>query len=97
MIENISSFQPIEGLSSSLSVEEPKNGLFEQMVSGVDSVNALQQESSQLKADYITGVENVSMLDVMVSASSASVAFTGLIEVRNSVQDAYDEIMNMAI
>lgn len=97
MIEKISSFQPIEGLSAQLPIKEPQNGLFEQLVSGVDSVNQLQKDSSNIKADYIHGVEGVGMLDVMVATSSASVAFTGLVEVRNKVQDAYKEIMNMAI
>ena len=97
MIEKVSSFQAIEGFSPSLPVNEPKNGLFEQLVSGVESVNELQQESGQVKADYISGTEGVGMLDVMVATSSASVAFTGLVEVRNKVQEAYSEIMNMAI
>lgn len=97
MIEKISSFQPIEGLSPSLPVNEPKNGLFEQLVSGVESVNELQHESGKVKADYVVGTEGVGMLDVMVATSSASVAFTGLVEVRNKVQEAYKEIMNMAI
>ncbi len=97
MLDKVTSFQPIEGVSPSLPVKEPKHGLFEQLVNSVDSVNELQKTSGDTKADYVAGVEGVGMLDVMVATSSASVAFTGLVEVRNKVQEAYKEIMNMAI
>ncbi len=97
MIEAISTVQPLEGLGSGLNVSKVQPGVFEQLVEGVNQVNGLQLNSGQVKADYVAGVNNVDMLDVMVASSSASVAFTGLVEVRNKVQEAYKEIMNMAI
>lgn len=74
---------------------------FEEVLSmtknAVSNVNDLQQESSALKAAYVTGDSNVSMSQIIVASQKSKLAFEGLLAVRNKILDAYKEIMNMPI
>jgi len=69
----------------------------ETLNNAVNSVNNLQQTSSQLATAYEQGDENVDITDVMVAAQKSQVAFQSMVQVRNRVVQAYEEIMNMPI
>ena len=43
------------------------------------------------------GDENVSLVDVMIAGQKSRVAFSALVEVRNKLLSAYQEIMNMQV
>ncbi|WP_027707616.1 flagellar hook-basal body complex protein FliE [Zooshikella ganghwensis] len=63
----------------------------------IDSVNELRQESSDLKTRYQFSDPEVSLSDVMIAGQKASVAFDAMVEVRNKLVQAYEEIMKMPV
>ncbi len=63
----------------------------------INKVNELQQNSSQLTNSFQLGDPNVSLAQVMVAKGKAGLAFEGMVQVRNKMIDAYQEIMRMQV
>lgn len=63
--------------------------------SSIDQVNAAQQESSQMANDFELGKGDANLQDVMISLQKANVSFQTMVQVRNKLVTAYQEIMNM--
>lgn len=71
---------------------------FQSMFSkAIDGVNDLQMQSGRLQEAYERGDPEVDITRVMVAGQKAGVAFQGLLQVRNRVVRAYEDIMNMPI
>lgn len=66
------------------------------LLDAIYSVNQLQQESDSITEDFIAGRTD-SIHDVMIAATKASLALDFMIEVRNKVLNAYEEIMRMQV
>jgi flagellar hook-basal body complex protein FliE len=62
-----------------------------------DGVNSSQQHAAKLAELFEIGDENVSLVDVMIAGQKSRVAFSALVEVRNKMLSAYQEIMNMQV
>jgi flagellar hook-basal body complex protein FliE len=65
--------------------------------SAVDTVHSNQQQASKLTEAFQNGDPNVQMSEVMVSLQKANVSFQAMVEVRNRLVSAYQEIMNMQV
>ena len=76
------------------SAEVSFGGLLKQ---SVDHVNAMQQQSSEMKKAFELGSEDVNLAQVMVAVQKSSISFEAVVEVRNKLVDAYKEVMNMPI
>lgn len=63
----------------------------------VNTVNSNQQQANQLTEAFQKGDPNVQMSEVMVSLQKASLSFQAMVEVRNKLVNAYQEIMNMQV
>lgn len=63
----------------------------------IDSVNDTQKAADSLRQSYELGAPGVSLTQVMVASEKSSVAFQGMVQVRNKLVDAYQEIMNMPV
>ena len=62
----------------------------------VGQVNDLQKKSDRSMQDLATGrTDNVA--DVMIAAEKADIALRVMVQVRNKVIDAYNEIMKMQV
>ena len=62
----------------------------------VNKINDLQQDAGRQQTAYETG-EDTNLVDVMISSQKASVAFQGLVQVRNRVVSAYETVYNMSV
>lgn len=60
----------------------------------VNSVNDLQQESARAQDALLHG-EPVELHDVMIKAEEAGLALDLMLEIRNKLLNAYNEIMRM--
>lgn len=78
--------QKNEGVSFSSLIEE-----------SLDKVNALQEQSGDLKTKFQMGDPNVSLPEVALAGQKAGVAFQTTLHVRNKVVEAYKEIMRMQV
>lgn len=62
----------------------------------LEKVNEMQNEADDNVRKLITG-ESDNMTEVFVAARKAQVAFSLLIEIRNKLVDAYEEVKNMRV
>jgi len=77
--------------------EPSENGGFSVMLrSALDGVSALQKESGRLSEAFSRG-ESRDLVSVMIASQKSSVAFQGLVQTRNHMISAYQEIMKMPI
>lgn len=60
-------------------------------------VSAAQQEARGMAQQFSTGDPNVNLQDVMVNLQKASLSFQQMIQVRNKLVTAYQDIMNMPV
>jgi len=65
--------------------------------SAIDQVNAAQQNAEQMRQDFVTGKENVNLQDVMIDLQKASLSFQQMVQVRNKLVTAYQDVMNMPV
>lgn len=65
--------------------------------SAVDGVNAAQQGADQLAQAFQTGQPEANIQDVMISLQKANLSFQTMVQVRNKLVDAYQNVMNMQV
>ncbi|MCZ6642572.1 MAG: flagellar hook-basal body complex protein FliE [Gammaproteobacteria bacterium] len=82
---------------SGISPTAPKSEDFSVMLrSAIDSVNSTQNTAGTLQSAFVRG-ETRDLVSVMIATQKANVAFQGLLQTRNRLVSAYQEIMNMPI
>jgi flagellar hook-basal body complex protein FliE len=65
--------------------------------SAVDEVNSAQMDAKQLTRQFEAGDSDVNLQDVVLSLQKASLSFQTMVQVRNKLVSAYQEIMNMQV
>lgn len=63
----------------------------------IEQVNAVQQEAQQIHQAFEAGEPGADLQDVMVSLQKASLSFQTMLQVRNKLVTAYQEVMNMQV
>ena len=63
----------------------------------VDKVNETQIDSKKLQDAFQAGDPNVNVSEVMVAMQKSNVSFQAMLQVRNKLVSAYQEIMNMQV
>ena len=63
----------------------------------VDKVNETQLETKKLQEAFQTGDPNVNVSEVMVAMQKSNVSFQAMLQVRNKLVSAYQEVMNMQV
>jgi flagellar hook-basal body complex protein FliE len=63
----------------------------------LDQVNAAQQQATDLTQAFERGAPDVKLEDVMMSLQKANLSFQTLVQVRNKMVSAYQEIINMQV
>lgn len=63
----------------------------------VDQVNSAQMETSKLGKQFEMGAPNANLQDVMISLQKANISFQTMVQVRNKLVNAYQDIMNMQV
>ena len=103
MVEQFSSINTngLSGLNQGLSQsskagkttgEEFKNLLME----SISEVNRMQDDAEKATTELVTGkTDNVA--EVFTAVQKADLAFQTLLQIRNKLMDAYDEIKNMRV
>ncbi len=69
----------------------------EKLKAAVDQVNSTQTETKKLSRDFVSGESDADLHEVMISLQKANVSFQSMIQVRNKLVTAYQEIMNMQV
>lgn len=77
--------------------QAPKVDFAEVLRSSIEQVNDVQQTSQDLQKRFEMGDENVNLHDVMISLQKASLSFQTMVQVRNKLVTAYQEVMNTQV
>ena len=65
--------------------------------SALKDVSAAQQEARAMSREFSAGNPDVNLQEVMVNLEKASLSFQQMVQVRNRLVTAYQDIMNMPV
>jgi flagellar hook-basal body complex protein FliE len=86
--------QNLPALTSKPQADDPG---FKNLLQGqIDKVNQLQQDATEAIEDLATGRRD-DVESVLIATEKADTAFRLLLQVRNKVLDAYDEVKQMRV
>ena len=88
--------QPGQKVSEVAKTADNEGSFSEFMKKAIDEVNTLQQQSSDMKTNLVSG-QVQDLHQVMIAAEKANVAFQLTVQIRNKVVEAYQEIMRMQV
>lgn len=63
----------------------------------VDEVNGAQQGAEKLAQAFEVGKPEANIQDVMISLQKANLSFQTMVQVRNKLVSAYQDVMNMQV
>ncbi len=63
----------------------------------IDKVNESQQQSNQMAEKLAAGDTTQNLHEVMIALQTASVSFQEMVQVRNKLVTAYQDVMNMQL
>lgn len=69
----------------------------EVLKSSINQVNAQQLQADEMARQYELGNTEVPLHEVMMSLQKASLSFQTMVQVRNKLVTAYQEVMNMPV
>ena len=71
---------------------------FAQVLKGsIDKVNQTQQGADQMAEKLAAGDTSQNLHEVMIALQTASVSFQEMVQVRNKLVSAYQDVMNMSV
>jgi flagellar hook-basal body complex protein FliE len=65
--------------------------------SAIDQVGQAQQQAQQMAENFASGQSNVNLQDVMINLQKANLSFQQMVQVRNKLVSAYQDITNMPV
>lgn len=72
-------------------------GFAEALGKALASVNEAQQRSTEMARRFQLNDPNVSLEETMIAMQTSSISFQALVQVRNRLLAAYNEIMNLQL
>ncbi|HEX5338711.1 MAG TPA: flagellar hook-basal body complex protein FliE [Gallionella sp.] len=63
----------------------------------IEQVNNAQQGADKMAEAYQTGKSDANVQDVMIELQKASLSFQTMVQVRNKLVTAYQDVMNMSM
>jgi flagellar hook-basal body complex protein FliE len=79
-------------------VENTSQSDFSQLFKqALNTVNGLQQNSSELATAVELGDPKVSLAQAMIAGQKSSIAFEATVQIRNKLVEAYKEVMAMPV
>lgn len=65
--------------------------------SSIDQVNSAQKQATQMAENLAAGDSEQNLHEVMVALQTASISFQEMVQVRNRLVSAYQDVMNMQV
>jgi flagellar hook-basal body complex protein FliE len=100
-IKDITNFPSVAGLGGPESAgkagpSDKKSGFANVLEQSLTEVNSMQQKADAAITALATG-EKVSLHDTMIAMEQADVSFRLMMQVRNKIVEAYQEILRMQV
>lgn len=83
--------------AANAAAQAPSQDFATLLQSAVDEVNNTQLDARQLTKQFESGNAEVNLQDVVLSLQKASLSFQTMVQVRNKLVSAYQEVMNMQV
>lgn len=96
MIKGIESIPETFGSSPVKQGSKGEQGFSDILKNAVESVNSMQHEAGRLE-DAVAKGENVNIHQAVIAGEKAGLSFRLLMQVRNKMIDAYQEVMRMQV
>jgi len=94
----VAAAQATGGKTETVAADETATVDFAQVLkNALDQVSQAQQQAQQMAREFSSGSPQVSLQDVMVNLQKASLSFQQMVQVRNRLVSAYQDIMNMPV
>jgi flagellar hook-basal body complex protein FliE len=77
--------------------DAPGQDFASMLKSAIDEVNGAQMDARKMSRQFETGDPEVNLQDVVLSLQKASLSFQTMVQVRNKLVTAYQEVMNMQV
>jgi flagellar hook-basal body complex protein FliE len=90
-IQQIGSFNP-----AAVNAPSESNSFAGMLMDSIKQVNTLQQDADQAVEALFTG-ENANPAEVLTAVQKADLAFRTMMQIRNKLVQAYDEIKNIRV
>jgi len=65
--------------------------------SSINKVNQSQQQADQMAEKLVAGDTSQNLHEVMIALQTASISFQEMVQVRNKLVTAYQDVMNMQV
>jgi len=86
-----------QGKSTETNSAAGQSDFSELLKQSVEKVNETQADSKKLQDAFQAGDPNVQVSEVMIAMQKSNVSFQAMLQVRNKLVSAYQEIMNMQV
>lgn len=63
----------------------------------IDQVNGAQQQAQTIAQNFSAGDPNANLHEVMIALQTANVSFQEMVQVRNKLVAAYQDVMNLQV
>jgi len=92
---DLKSLQP-NGLETSNETEDVSNSFKDMLLNSINQVNEMQQDADVATQRLMTG-EDVKMAEVLTAVQKADLSFRMMMQIRNKLMSAYQEIKEVRI
>ncbi len=95
-VRSLGSIDPQAAYGAVRTAPEPKASFADQLAKAVDQVQELSDRKQEIVDEMVAG-RATEVHDVMIAAKESQLAFELLVEVRNKLLEAYQELMRMQV
>ena len=85
------------GSSATQSAEAGATDFAQVLQNSIEQVNQTQQQAQGMAANFAAGESSSNLHEVMISLQKANVSFQEMVQVRNKLVTAYNDMMNMSV
>lgn len=96
-ISGLSAINLAQSVGGAAPIAARKTDFTQALNQALEQVSAKQSEAEDLAQRFQLGDPGVSLEKTMISAQTANISFQALVQVRNKVVSAYQDIMNMQV
>jgi len=86
-----------QGKTTETTAAAGQSDFSELLKQSVDKVNESKMDAKKLQDAFQAGDPNVQVSEVMIAMQKSNVSFQAMLQVRNKLVSAYQEIMNMQV
>ena len=98
MVNQLRAVAAQAAVTPALQTEDATGHDFASMLkSAIADVNGAQMDAKLMSRQFETGDPEVNLQDVVLSLQKASLSFQTMVQVRNKLVSAYQEVMNMQV